>query len=101
MNDCVYEHLIAAPWSRYKGLFIKDPRKLRAEWIYRETIGEEQRTPEQVAADYQLPVAAVREAIHYCTHNEELLRRERECEQTRIAEIEAKHPALQPPAPTA
>ncbi len=35
-------------------------------------------TPDEVARDYDVPVEAVREAIHYCTHNAALLQQERE-----------------------
>src|SRR5262245_31271242 len=92
-----YQHLLADYWSPYKGLFLKDPRKIRAEWIYAETVGEDARTPEGVAADFDLPVEAVLEAIHYCTHNEDFLRREREEELARIREHEKKYPPLVPP----
>src|SRR6476661_6104245 len=92
-----YKYLLADYWSPYKGLFLKDPRKIRAEAIYRQTVGEEPCTPEEVAAHLQIPVEAVHEAIHYCTHNEEFLRQEREREQAYIAEFEKKYPPLRPP----
>ena len=99
MNEAQeYKYLLPDYWSSYKGLFIKDPRKIRAEWIYGETRGEDARTPEEVAADYDLPLEAVLEAIHYCTHHEEFLRQERERESAYIAELEKKHPPLKPPA---
>ena len=98
MNDThTYKHLLADYWSSYNGLFIKDPRKIRAEWIYRETIGEDARTPEEVAADYDLPLEAVLEAIHYCTHNEEFLQQERDKELARFKEYDKKYPPLVPP----
>src|SRR5438128_11857618 len=93
-----YRYLLPDYWSSYKGLFLKDKRKLRAEWIYSETVGEDARTPEQVAADFELPLEAVLEAIHYCEHNEEFLDQERERELARIAEYEKRHPPLKPPA---
>ena len=40
--------------------------------------GPSPRTPEEVAADFGLPLAAVHEAVHYCLHNDEVLQRERE-----------------------
>lgn len=92
-----YQYLLADYWSAYKGLFIKDPRKIRAEWIYRETVGEDARTPDEVARDFELPLEAVLEAIHYCTHNEVLLRKEREEELTRIRTHEERYPPLVPP----
>jgi hypothetical protein len=89
-----YQYLLADYWSPYKGLYLKDPRKIRAEAIYRATVGEEASTPEEVAAHLQIPVEAVHEAIHYCTHNEEFLRGEREKE---WADFEKKYPQPKPP----
>jgi hypothetical protein len=76
-EECQYKYL--GPWrgSNYRQYFYKE-RKIRAEVLYRATVGLEPRTPEEVAQDYDVPVDAVLEAIHYCTHNEELLRKERD-----------------------
>jgi hypothetical protein len=43
--------------------------------------------PEEVAADFGVPLAVVHEAIHYCLHHEELLRQEREAV---LADIRAR-----------
>jgi uncharacterized protein (DUF433 family) len=60
-----YRFLEARPKSAYLQLFIKGTR-IRAEIIYRAHVNsEEPRTPEQLAADYGLPLEAVREAIDY------------------------------------
>ena len=72
-----YKYLDRWRGSNYKQLFYKE-RKIRAEILYLATIGPEPQTPEEVAEDYDVPVEAVHEAIHYCTHNEELLRQELE-----------------------
>jgi hypothetical protein len=72
-----YKYLDHWLGSNYRQLFYKE-RKIRAETLYRATVGPEPRTPEEVADDYDVPVEAVREAIHYCTHNEDLLRQELE-----------------------
>lgn len=72
-----YQHLEPRPGSNYRQLFIKG-RKIRAEVLYRETVGEGPRTPEEVASDFNVPLEAVLEAIHYCTHHEDLLRQERD-----------------------
>ena len=72
-----YRFLEPRPDSNYRQLFIKG-RKIRAEILYRLTVNAEPRTPEEVARDYSVPLEAVREAIHYSIHNEELLRHERE-----------------------
>jgi uncharacterized protein (DUF433 family) len=84
MTQRNWEHLERHPQSSYKQLFLKGTR-LRAEIIYEEMEwGEpdDPMTPEKIAADRNLPVEAVREAIAYCESNppeiEEDHRRERE-----------------------
>jgi hypothetical protein len=72
-----YQFLEPRAESNYRQLFVRG-RSLRAETLYRATIGAEPRMPEEVAADFGVPLAAVHEAVHYCLYNEELLRRERE-----------------------
>jgi hypothetical protein len=72
-----YKYLDHWPGSRFRQLFYKE-RKIRADTLYRATVGPEPRTPEEVAEDYDVPVAAVHEAIHYCTNNEDLLQQELE-----------------------
>jgi hypothetical protein len=52
--------------------------------------------PKQVAKEYNIPVEAVLEAIHYCNHNKELLDAERAREQ---ANIEARGLNRWPHAP--
>jgi uncharacterized protein (DUF433 family) len=60
-----YRFLEARPKSAYRQLFIKGTR-IRAEIIYRAHVNrEEPRTPDQIAADYGLPLEAVRDAIEY------------------------------------
>jgi uncharacterized protein (DUF433 family) len=55
--------------SLYRQLFIKG-RNIAARTIYGQfASAEEPRTPEQLAADYDLPIEAVREAIAYCESN--------------------------------
>lgn len=76
-----YEFLEPRAKSAYRQLFIKGTR-IRAEIVYRACTsleelraddGEELRTPDQVARDYDLPIAAVLEAIDYCrTHPPEV-----------------------------
>ena len=81
-----YQFLEPRAESNYRQLFVRG-RSLRAEILYRATIGAEPRTPEEVAADFGVPLAAVHEAVHYCLHNEELLRQEREAV---LADIRAR-----------
>src|ERR1051326_8242289 len=62
-------YLEPRPKSFYRQLFIKGTR-IRAEVIYGMTVdGSEPMTPEEVAADFGLPLEVVREAIAYCTSN--------------------------------
>ena len=54
------------PKSSYKQLFVKGTR-LRARGLYGEYMSEEEpRTIEEIAADHNLPIDAVKEAIAYC-----------------------------------
>ena len=61
--------------SNYRQLFVEG--RIRAEVLYRETVGAEPLSPEEVAVEYQVPVEAVHEAITYCLKNKELLDEER------------------------
>jgi uncharacterized protein (DUF433 family) len=63
-----YVHLAPNPKSAYKQLFIKGTR-IRARVLYGWYACEEPQTPEEIAADYGLPVEAVLEAIAYCESN--------------------------------
>jgi uncharacterized protein (DUF433 family) len=67
-----YRHLEYRPCSSYRQPFIRGTR-IRVEIPYGLTIDsedehgvEEGRTPEEVAADFNLPLEAVLEAIDYC-----------------------------------
>jgi hypothetical protein len=79
-----YKHLKPKPGSNYRQLFVNG--RIRAEILYRETIGPEPLTPEQVATEYGLPVEAVLEAVAYCQHGDtqQLLEAERARETARI-----------------
>lgn len=68
--------------SNYRQLFVNG--RIRAEVLYRETVGLEPLTPEEVAREYNLPVEAVLEAIDYCLKNQELLDQERAREEAWI-----------------
>jgi uncharacterized protein (DUF433 family) len=95
-NSNNYQFLERRPDSNYKQLFVKG-RKIRAEVIYRQTVGEEPRTPEEVARDYNLPLEAVREAIDYCLHNEDVLQEDRDREMAMIRARGLDKPPLVPP----
>ena len=58
--------------------------RIRAEILYRETVGREPLSPAEVAREYDVPVDAVLEAIDYCTQNQALLDAERAGEDARI-----------------
>ena len=78
-----YEFLESRPRSNYKQLWVEG-RHIRAEVLFRYTVGPEPESPEQVAKEYDLPVAAVLEAIDYCKRNQDLLDAERSQETASI-----------------
>jgi len=79
-----YKYLGPRLGSNYRQWFVKD-RGVRAETLYLQTVGDGARTPEAVAADFNVPLDAVLEAIHYCEANQPLLQLEWEEEETDIA----------------
>lgn len=63
-----YQYLEPRPGSSYRQLFIKGTR-IRAEIIFSAAYqrgDEDDRSPEQVAEDFGIPLEAVHEAIRYC-----------------------------------
>lgn len=81
MPEEVYKYLRPKRGSRYQQLFVG---RIRAEVLYRETVGAEPLSPEVVAKEYDVPVEAVLEAIEYCVKNKQLLDSERERETENI-----------------
>jgi hypothetical protein len=77
-----YKYLRPKLGSSYRQLYVLG--RIRAEVIYRETVGLEPLAPEQVASEYGVPVEAVHDAIDYCIRNKELLDAERAEETARI-----------------
>ena len=64
-----YPHLEPRPDSAYRQLYVKGTR-IRAELVYRAHINPEQpMAPDELAADFGLPLEGVREAIDYCRSN--------------------------------
>jgi uncharacterized protein (DUF433 family) len=65
-----WQYLAPNPKSLYKQLFVKGTR-IRAQVLYGCYASEEEprMAPEDVAAEYGLPVEAVLEAIAYCESN--------------------------------
>jgi uncharacterized protein (DUF433 family) len=90
-----YQFLESRPRSNYRQLWIKD-RHMRAEVLYRLSVGPERRTPEEIAEDYDLPVDAVVEAIDYATRNQDLLSEERAREETRMRQMGLDRPPYVP-----
>jgi hypothetical protein len=74
-----YKHLMPKRGSNYRQLAVNG--RIRAEIIYRETVGLEPLTPEEVAREYSIPVEAVLEAIDYCLHNKDILDGDRAMEE--------------------
>ena len=77
-----YKYLQPKTNSNYRQLFVLG--RIRAEVLYRETVGREPLTPEEVADEYNLPVEAVDEAIEYCIQHRQLLNEERDREESWI-----------------
>src|SRR5437870_13748660 len=68
-NSNPYKYLVRKPKSVCKQLFIKD-RWISARTLYGKYAREEEpMTPEEIAANYDLPLEAVREAVAYCESN--------------------------------
>ena len=64
-----YKYLTRKPKSVYKQLFIKD-RWIAARTLYgKHARDDSPMTPTEIAADYDLPLEAVLEAIAYCESN--------------------------------
>jgi hypothetical protein len=79
-----YRYLKPKRGSRYRQLFVNG--RIMAEVLYRETIGREPLTADEVGNEYGLPVDAVLEAIHYCQHNPHILDEDRRREAALIAQ---------------
>ena len=60
-----WKYLVPKPKSNYRQLFVKD-RWIAARTLYGQTVGQDARTATEVAADFQLPLDVVVEAIAYC-----------------------------------
>jgi uncharacterized protein (DUF433 family) len=68
-TSTTWRYLAPNPQSSYKQLFVNGT-SIRARVLYGMFMSaEEPMTPEQIAADFNLPVEAVREAIAYCQGN--------------------------------
>jgi uncharacterized protein (DUF433 family) len=77
-----WKYLTRKPGSNYQQLFING--RIAARTIYGETFAADEypgRTPEELAADFNLPLEAVLEAIEYCKSDPPEIRADYEMEQ--------------------
>jgi len=77
-----WQYLIARPHAWRKQLYIKG-RKLLASTIWRDMTAN-QMSPEQAAENWDLPLSAIYEAIHYYQNHQELLKLEADEERYRL-----------------
>src|SRR5438552_6505364 len=83
MAEPEWKYRAPNPKSAYKQLFVKGTR-IRAEILYGMTVDgadEDHLTAEQVAAEYNLPLEAVQEAIAYCAADPPAVRRDHAAEE--------------------
>ena len=77
-----WQYLEPRPSSWRKQLFFKGKRlKAFDVWM---TMQVEEMTPEETAEDWDLPLAAVEEAIEYCQTHQDLLKQEAEEERRHL-----------------
>jgi uncharacterized protein (DUF433 family) len=91
--------LAPKPRSQYEQLFVKE-RNIAAWTLYSMSVGNEQEpglTPEAIAADYDLPIDAVREAIRYCESNPPEIRADWEADEALAATTGMNDPRRLPP----
>lgn len=68
-TSVTWQYLTQNPKSCYKQLFVKGTR-IRARVLYGLHLSSDApMSPEEIAAEFSLPLAAVREAIAYCQSN--------------------------------
>jgi hypothetical protein len=82
INQVGYKYLQPKRGSHYQQLAVNG--RIRAEILYRETLGPEGLSPEQVAREYDLPVEAVHETIDYCLNHQGVLQADRAREEKTI-----------------
>ncbi|MFB2977899.1 hypothetical protein [Microseira sp. BLCC-F43] len=90
-----WQYLVARPHPWRKQLYIKG-RKLLASTVWQDAPAN-QMSPEQATENWDLPLPAIYEAIHYCESHQELLKLEADEERYRLEEnrvsIEPKNAA--------
>ncbi len=75
MSPRPFQYIGPRAASGYRQFFVNGTRT-RAETIYRYVVGPDGQTPEQVAADCDMPLEVVVECIEYCEQNRDLLQEE-------------------------
>jgi uncharacterized protein (DUF433 family) len=91
-NPTNWKYLEPRPGSFYRQLFIKG-RRIRARSLYGHYMSEEDPwTPQQIAAEYDLPVEAVKEAIAYCQSNPPEIEQDFRREEALMEAKGRKHP---------
>jgi uncharacterized protein (DUF433 family) len=91
MTATQWQYLEKRPHPWRQQLYLKG-RRLRAFTVWMDMLVNEL-TPEEVAENKELPLAAVKEAIEYCETHQDLLKREAEEERRKL---EAKGISLEP-----
>ena len=86
-NGKEWKWLYHYPKRSYKQLSIKGT-KFHARTIYGQSVGEDARTPEQLAEDFGVPLEAVLEAIEYVESDPPEIREDWEREQRNVEEAE-------------
>lgn len=77
-----YVHLARKPGSAYRQLFVHDKGRYIFTWTLHDwNQGEDAMSVEELAADFDLPIEAVREAIAYCASNPPEMEADRRCEE--------------------
>src|SRR5260370_26080092 len=95
-TSITWHYLAPNPKSCYKQLFVKGTR-IRARVLYGMVMSaQEPMTPEEIAADRNLPLEAVKEAISYCQSNppeiaQDFEREERLMEASGMKDPDYKH----------
>jgi uncharacterized protein (DUF433 family) len=95
-TSITWHYLAPHPKSCYKQLFVKGTR-IRARVLYGMFMSaQEPMTPEEIAADFSLPLEAVKEAITYCQSNppeiaQDFQREERLMEASGMNDPDYKH----------
>lgn len=84
-----YQYLVARPHPWKKQLFIKGRNMSVKNLVY--TLKKERMTPEEIAKDFDLPVDAVLEALHYYEHNKALIELETLEEKRRLESLQKRN----------